>query len=292
MDVVILPNFTRPEFLTLCLEQIQTNPNWAQFKYLFVLDYGYRRQLWEVIRPFKGNYDVLEIPKTNLTTAKQSYALIQGYRRALQYNPEFIFMIEDDIMVSNDFFNWHYKVLQANEGLFASIASRSVNTDTPIIAELEKYFIAHTYQSLGICFPVNRLRYFLTFFTPEYFNNPVKYVLHHFPQSKIGAMFCEQDGVFHRIVEKEQLPIAFPWYPRCYHAGVYGKGRGKRMPGTLNEKVAHLRNVIFNPGAMKNYLKDQPKAYYLDSIPTELNLPVTNDVTQDQTIMDMPFDSP
>ena len=191
MNVVLIPNYTRPEMLTIMLEQLEKTVHFRSHYYLFTIDYGgLVKELTQVINQFFERNQVAgsiyNIPKTPYTTTKQSFAIVSGYRKAIELeNPEYVFLLEDDIMVANNFFHWHYTVHETN-GIFCSIGTRNHNKMYPIIKRYEAAYKDSSYQSLGVCWPKTSLTYALSFFTDSYFINPVSYIKNTFPDSKIG----------------------------------------------------------------------------------------------------------
>ena len=80
--------------------------------------------------------------------------ILRGYGEAVKRAKRYIFMIEEDMLIANDFFKWHYEVQEAQD-LFCSIASKNNNLNQNLILspELNRYYTSHiTYQSLGVCF--------------------------------------------------------------------------------------------------------------------------------------------
>jgi hypothetical protein len=267
-DVILIPNHSRPEFLTLCLELLAKTPEYKNLYYIFVLDYGFRRELLLVINKFVEqhniSYEIMKIPHKGYRAGKQSYALISGYRRALELAKDYVFMVEDDIFVANTFFTKFYKLHQIDDPF---VVVGSENHNTKVDSTEEGYYITQSmdYQSLGVCFRKGWLKFALNYFTDEYFINPAAYAQKVFPDSKLGAYFCEQDGMFRRIIEKHKLTTAFITPPTCYHAGYYGKARGVRETGTLQQKIDKIREVAFDPQVMKSRIGE-----FNDSTPINL----------------------
>lgn len=271
-DVCMIPAYNRPEFLYLCLEQIRKADGWKELKYLFCLDRGYTVNVKTIAKTIGADYEIIETPLTQYTIGKQSYNVLNGYKEAAVMSGKYVYMIEDDVMVGRDFFNWH-KQVHDNALLFCSIASKNNNRKIEEEGnEREYYLTKDDFQSLGVCFDkkiifdtiVEHIRH-------DYFANPVQYCRDNFPNSSIGAAFAEQDGLIRRIQMKDGRPIAFPYIPRCYHAGFYGKNRGRYASGDFGNRLQKVRNTIFNRAMMKEANK-QNEDFYRDSEPIDLNV--------------------
>lgn len=274
-DVVLMPNFNRPEFLEVTLDLISKNNNFDSLFYLFVLDVGYRGQVVDVIRSFASKtgikHKILKTPNKGYDLTKQSFNLLNGYKEAAKIADNFVFMIEDDIFVSNYFFDWHYVVNRDNPNIFCSIATRNNNSTIKTTPSWEKYYLIDgDYQSLGVCFKKEILNKILPFATEAYYRNPIQYCSNRFPHSKINGVHVEQDGLIRRVMELSRMPAAFSYHGLAYHAGFYGYHRGRKVTGPHDEKVRKIREICFNKDKMRKASKTE--AFYQDSIPVELNL--------------------
>lgn len=274
-DVVLIPTYSRPEFLTITLEHIEQNPDAKEYLYIFALDAWFKRELLQVIQRFRNKgFSVHErrTPRTSYKLGKQSHNVLTGYKLAQEKAKEFVFLIEEDIFVANDFFKWHKAVHSDNPNLFCSIGSRNHNTIFRTSDNLNHYYTSHLdYQSWGVCFRKEKLDLILQHAKEDYYNDPVKYIEKRFPNSKIGKYFVEQDGLIRRVQEElYQHPIAFPHVPRAFHGGFYGYNRGRKIEGTLAKKIEELRRICFSDSEMK---KVNTPRFYEDSRPENLDIP-------------------
>lgn len=254
MDVVVIPCFNRPEFLSVCLELIQKAVGSEENLYLFQVDFGYDPEVLQVIENFPLQKEV-RITEEHSFRNKQSYSLFKGYENALSYNPEKIYLIEDDIFIANDFFHWHQKNIGSN---FASIATRNHNNrGFRPTNNLSRTYTQSEYQSLGVCFHRSSVEHFLKYFTPEFFTDPENYIKKTFPRSRIPTMYCEQDGLIRRIIQDQKLQVVYPHVPRAFHAGFYGKSRGEKPTGTLEERITQVKLTAFDGEIMKGDSKPE-----------------------------------
>jgi glycosyltransferase involved in cell wall biosynthesis len=247
MNVVVIPCFNRPEFLSVCLELIQKSAGAEENLYLFQVDFGYDPELLTVIEKFPLEKEV-QITPTHSFKNKQSYSLLKGYENALKHNPEKAYLIEDDIFIANDFFLWHEKNLGEN---FASIATKNHNTNRVSSTDLGVTYTMSEYQSLGVCFHADSLRVILKDITDDYYKNPAVYIQQRFPENKIPILYCEQDGLIRRIIQQNNYQVIYPDVPRAFHAGYYGKSRGQKPKGTLEERIKQVKQTAFDPSVMK-----------------------------------------
>lgn len=254
MNVVVIPCFNRPEFLSVCLELIQKAEGAGENLYLFQVDFGHDPEVLQVIESFPLQKEV-RITEEHTYRNKQSYSLFRGYQNSLILDPEKIYLIEDDIFIANDFFHWHQKNIGSN---FASIATRNHNKKgfRPT-NNLSRIYTQSEYQSLGVCFHRSSVEHFLKYFTEEFFTDPETYIKKAFPRNRIPVMYCEQDGLIRRVIQDQKLQVVYPHVPRAFHAGFYGKSRGEKPIGTLEERINQVKLTAFDPEIMKGDSKPE-----------------------------------
>lgn len=286
-SVCVIPCFNRPEFLSLCLLRIQMADHWNEVQYLFAVDWGYSQEIKSVIDAFPATHKhVRFMERHNYGATKQSLNVLDAYRVAVQMVDGLVYMVEEDVMIARDFFVWHELVHRKEQGIFCSIATRNNNRIVPVDGnDLEAYYkTSGDYQSLGVCFKSDVLKYFvLPHITKDYLQNPVQYCMKEFKRSAIGSAFAEQDGLIRRIEEecnKEQVyqandGIAFPHVPRAFHAGFYGKNRGKRLTGNFPQRLEVIKKIIFDDSEMKR-VNGKSLHLYEDSRPVNLETPYLN----------------
>lgn len=285
MNVVLIPCFNRPEFLSHCLENIQKADGADELYYIFRLDHGFDRANIDVIKSFALQHQVTYTPRTGYTAGKQSYSLLTGLIQAAQQSDGLVYLIEDDVIVGRDFFRWHQQVHADNPNLFSSHANLNINRTVTQQGQWDQYYLSHLdYGSIGTCF---RKEVILEHIAPRathaYFKSPVSYVSRNFQGSSLQRSMAEQDGLIRRIQERlKHMPTAHPhtmeldgllYGPRCYHAGFYGKNRPRRP----KQKSEHLSAIIYSDQAMRIFA-GRPE-FFADSRPCALELPAWEHLT-------------
>jgi hypothetical protein len=176
-----------------------------------------------------------------------SYNLLEGYKygvqMAKQNGSELIYLIEEDIWIAKDFFTFHEKV-QKQHPNFCVSAVRNQNNPNKLSHEPGSVYYYPTYQSLGVSFKVDRIESIVKHATPEFYRHMLAYVRRHFPKSRYGGSWCEQDGLINRIVETSPVQCMYPYVPRAFHAGFVGYNRqGKSLEGSLEMRVSKLKSM-------------------------------------------------
>jgi hypothetical protein len=272
-SVVVIPFYRRPEFLHWCCERIKKAVGADKYLYLFCGDWGYDKQNIPIIDSFPFQKEIILRPNHKPEITKQSRNVLEGLKYAATISDSLIYLIEDDVMISTDYFAWHESV-QNKELLFCSIASKNVNrTISKGSNQLGDYYLSTgDYCGIGTAFNAavfNQL--VVPHITEAYYNNCMSYVQNKFPNSSIGSQFAEQDGLIRRIQEASGLPTCFPFVPRSYHAGFYGKGRLQRTYiADLSRRIEFVGEVIHSKENMAKFALNE--YFYYDSEPVNLEI--------------------
>lgn len=286
VNTLLIPCWRRPEFLRLCLENLTQAEGIKDVHVIFRPDHGSDPENIKVIEQFKarlGSHEVIPTDRTGYTSTKQSYSLLTGYMIAGQRSTDLVFMVEEDVMVSRDFFRYH-TTLHARENLFCSLSTKNHNRQVTTTDDPGAYYLTTLdYCSLGVCFKADTIyEHVIPHINESYLKSPARYVSAKFPGSILHKSMCEQDGLIRRIQENvgPQLPIAYPHVPRAFHAGYYGYNRPQKAPKTFAERLARLRSVIYNKEAMR--LASLNPAMAADSEPVPLDIPAWTELRRAQ----------
>jgi hypothetical protein len=277
-DVVLIPCWRRPEFLWHCLENLTQAEGSERLHVIFRPDHGHDPLIHEVIGEFRPKLASSEVdvpPRCPYRRTKQSANLLTGYLLAAARARAYVFMIEEDIIVARDFFRWHYAVQAAEPQLFCSLATRNTNRAVPVSNDPQLYYrTTFDYCSLGVCFARQVVaRLIAPHVRRQYFEDPSRYCAQHFPASRVGAGYVEQDGLIRRIQEAqgERAPIAYPYRPRAFHAGFIGYHRSGRLQGKLAARIQQVGGIIYNSETMRQAIENPE--HIADSIPIPLDTP-------------------
>lgn len=198
-----------------------------------------------------------------------SYNVLSAYAAAYKTDAKYVYLIEDDILVAQDFFKWH-ELFQRNYIPFCTIAGACdlvppppyslSSSDTSAI-----YFVSSIYRSLGVCWPRENLKRVVEHNTPDYYTTEqgmVDYLFYKFPDTKYKFNeMIEQDGLICRIMERDNELAAWSVKNRAFHIGLWGYHRsigqkamiesGLHMDHTLLERIEILRKLIRNADWLK-----------------------------------------
>lgn len=278
-DVILVPAYFRPEFLYLCLENIynargsENKDIWICHDRKFgdeeqfagdlleieaVVEYWHRifgNRLKPVMRPQTGYYG-------------NSYNVLQAYRKAFQTDCKYVYLIEDDVLITPDFFEWHEKIQSSSVEPFCTIAGSCDRNHYPSGADdPDDYFNSSEYASLGVCWKRENLESILVHANQDYYRTLGAYVVQHFPHSKMGLKMVEQDGLIQRIMEQQFKFATYAVNSKAFHVGVYGYhrsiGADNMISGTLPERTDFWRSAVSD----KNWLEKVAGGFQTDIQP-------------------------
>ena len=276
MNTVLVPCFKRPEMLFLCLEALSKAEGIEGHSIRVLQDRKLNadvdERIAEVVGLFRGSLNLdFELRPANDDFGNDRN-LLEAYKEEHQKGTPYVFLVEEDVIVGDDFFTWHYAV-QERMHVFCSIAS--AHADMPKSEDPDLCFLARNYCSLGVCFPSRSLSLLVEHATPNYYRHLREYVLENF-RPEVNAHFgggYAQDGLISRIIIQEGLTCAWAARPRCFHTGIYGYNRDQQSPlrpGTWREQAKELKERWGQPTWMT--------AKYADCVPCDLGKKPMGDV--------------
>jgi hypothetical protein len=243
VEIVIVPGWRRPDFLTATLKRLLVADD-PELVYWIVLD----KRSYSSVRKVAGEFAsalgpsraVVEVCKDHPYRGN-SFNVLTAYKRACLHDPKplLVHLVEEDVFVGADYFDFHRRAHELCSDVFAVSACRlQILLEDPPPDEETLYRWGH-YQSIGVSFRLGKLSSIVPHVSHKYFQAPVSYCKRLFPDSKIFSHNAEQDGLINRIVEATGQDVAFPTVPRAYHAGFSGYHRkGEDLKGQDLEGMA------------------------------------------------------
>lgn len=268
MDIVIITTFHRPEYLSLCLEYLAKADGAHEGKEYWLFqdmrpedEHRNKMQLdWtrEVIE--KSPVPLRVIRRAPHTFPGNSYNTLEAYKEAYESSARFVHLVEDDCLVSSDYFRWHESIQEKEKGLLCSVGYRCIRNSAARkdISDPAAYFLSgKDYASVGVCWRREELGPIVEHARPEYYAESQIYLDNRFPQDIYSGWFSEQDGCIMRVLHERKKNVAWAYAPRTFHFGGYGYHRfGKRPDGQLADKVRTLRSWIHDGALLKQMFPD------------------------------------
>jgi hypothetical protein len=269
-DLVIVTSWKRPDFLSACLQRLLAADDGRQ-RYQISLDRGFARECAAVAVEFTRRLGARAQIRRRVQHRYRgnSYNVLMSYREALAAAPDLVHLVEEDIFVGADYFEFHRRAHELAPDVFSVSACRNqqfpMEWDPP---DQEDTVYRHlSYQSLGVSFRPDTLRQVVEHARHDYFARPVAYCARLWPNTAINPNNAEQDGLIHRMIEASGRPTVYPFSPRAYHAGFVGyHHKGAVLVGTVAERAATLLRMSTAELNAASYSYPNHVAVALDAI--------------------------
>lgn len=267
-EIVVVTAWNRADFLHACLSRLMAADDGSPW-YVLSLDRGHDRAVREVAGAFHNTVRRATILTPRHGYRGNSYNTLTSLKFAMSQGADLVYLVEDDILVGTDFFDFHRDAQRLFPENLAVSACR--NQFFPIgqdpAPDDEVVYPHLSYQSLGVSFRRESLTRIVPHITHAYLSNPVGYCKRVFPDTRINPSNAEQDGLIHRIGERDGLPAVYPFAPRAYHAGFVGYHRsGRSLNGTTEQRSAQI--LAMSSEEMNNHAR-----MYKDHVAVDLDAP-------------------
>jgi hypothetical protein len=193
----------------------------------------------EVVESFSKSFGEIYLRIMNFHQFHgNSYNILSGIKDAMKLKGDLIHVVEDDVMVSRGYFDFHEAAHEAASDVFAVSACRNQNLPGKSPGPA---FHHGSYQSLGVSFRPDVAACITKHEKAAYYGDMIGYCKRNWPGSLIPPGHAEQDGLINRIRESAGLTTVYTDHPRAFHAGFYGYNRpGLKLTGTIEERSARI----------------------------------------------------
>ena len=253
MDIAIVPTWNRSEMLWHCLDRLRQTPEVKDRAVGILVSVDRHRSrrddpdIAKVLREFAPSMIIHDRYNGPHTYTGGTSNILFAYRLAFEMpEVEFVFSVEEDIMVGEDFFRWHYAVQKQGDWM-CSIAAKNRRAHQADSNDPAEYFTSRdTYQGWGVCWRANKLLPVLDHAKPEYYADMTGYLARRFPDSVFGNSFTEQDGMIERVLRETHGITAWPYVPRAFQAGAWGLHSWTRpLNGNLESRIQQLADLMY-----------------------------------------------
>ena len=275
MDALLIPCFNRPELLHETLKNLVATGDMDTVHVVFKPDSGYSPSILTVIDLFRTHlpsFEVVRPTPAKYTMTKQSRNVLTGYIHAASVSSGLVFMVEEDVMVSRDFFKFNRELFRLHPNTFASLSRTNLNRSAAVTDRTDAYYLSDgDYCSIGVTMHRDTIfNYIQPHANERYYRDCIAYCRSNFPKAHFPEGHAEQDGLIRRIQMASGKPTAYPHVPRCFHAGWYGYNRRRSpMTGTLDQKIQRVQDTIYDKD--KAIAAAINPSWAADSLPENLN---------------------
>jgi hypothetical protein len=252
-DIVIVPTYDRPEFLWVCLEQL-FKAKGANEKWVWVCEdihadkpksFVTEMEMLATIRYFENLTERYLWPKLKYvgrkphTTYGNSYNLLAAVQEASTADAEKVYIVEDDVLVTKDFFEWNDQVFSNLPPWVACAGrlNRSLNfamngpdaMDESIKDVNACKAVIGAYNSWATCFSRQAL-------------DEIVSIIPSYDTFRPGF---EQDMLIQNHMRRNKLVSVWPFVERAFHFGWTSYHRcGRPITGNLEEKVKFIQTAV------------------------------------------------
>lgn len=272
MSIVVIPCWQRPAHLAALLETIDRARGYRDHLYLFSVDRGYDPEILDVIKQWqKPRSAGREQPELLVTLRQHGYLnstcnIMEAYRQALQLASErgddYVIMFEEDLLVASDIFEFLDDAIRVKGDVEPSVSACRNQNHSPAFAwgeinesDAGAIYEHMSYQSLAVAHSLEFLELVCVHARPELYVDPTAYCLRELECAALPPHASANDGVFHRIILRENLRTIYPVIPRAFHAGWHGVNRYLGKPLPLPWRAA-ARTILRMPDGQMNELAD------------------------------------
>ena len=169
--------------------------------------------------------------------------ILQSLKAGFETGAEYVFLIEEDILVRPDFFDWHYT---ANSQADLATCGRKIPT-------FPSY---NQYTNPGSCFHRAALARIVPHINDEMFQDRRAYY-----ERQWGIMDEASDlddGMIRRFAKFHGLSVIYPETAKCSHIGfrAYNHYMGWTNEGNIQERIANLRKMLPTIDPNGRYTRD------------------------------------
>lgn len=234
MDVVVMPTLKRPEMLALALEAIDRTGSQPDIR--IFLDHSDEARVEEVeyVRDQYAPDAMIFHAKPHVNVPSGMWNILNALKQGYETGAERVFLIEEDVVVKPDFFNWHRAIQNHNPNILASCGRR--------MKHLPDY---NHYTNPGSCFSSSALSLVVKHIKSELFQDRRNYFDSTFgPMDEVSDL---DDGLIRRVEKFYAMDVIYPDTPKCSHIGfrAYNHYMGwDNSGGSLRYRIARLRHML------------------------------------------------
>lgn len=251
-ECVLVPTYKRPDLLSVCLEAIRKADPTIEI-HVFP-DRGTGAEELAVTEKFNAVLHTTEPHYYHGNTRNMLEMLKWAYYKKY----DLVFVVEDDCIIDETFFNWAREALSDppfGEQPFAACGwlytPNAPQVDGPNL-------LAPWYLSVCCAIPRHNLEKIIYHAKPEYYSNLKLYLDGAYPESpRRGSMHYEQDGLVLRVAEAEGKRFVWPRVARSKHIGWHGYHMpfGKKAEGSLDEQVEVVKMAVADPQILRDLMR-------------------------------------
>lgn len=185
--------------------------------------------------------------REHIATPSGTWNILQAIKQGCLTGANLIFLVEEDVMVRPNFFEWHYE--QMATGKYLATCGRLQARMNP-----RWQFV---YTNPGACLRRELVEKLIPHICDEYFGDPRGYLLKHFePWEEMSIL---DDGLIRRVIRQTQGEVLIAQPGVCVHQGFkfYNHIDIYMNPETkIQDKIEYLRELLLRVRPTDRYARD------------------------------------
>jgi len=233
--------------LALTLEKLAQAPNIEDIDVRIFVDYGITGRLEEVNFCRDSFLPTAEIfqAKPHIKVQSGAWNILTSLKAGHETGKEFVFLVEEDILIAPNFFEWHWNAHQSGE-YFVTCGRKHGRMPSDF------------YSNPGTCYRRKSLDLVLPHINDTYFGGTTAYVDKHFP-TMIGMDGSLDDGLIRKVQRSVGGKVLCAEPRICSHIGFHYYDRVpqyKNQGKTIEERIECLRIMLRDVDRNSKYISD------------------------------------
>ncbi|MDA4130668.1 MAG: hypothetical protein OK457_07845 [Thaumarchaeota archaeon] len=234
-SVVVIPTLKRPEFLALTLERLSQTPEAEHLDIRIFLDTATDQQLDDVEYCRDTYLPTAEIFRAgeHISVLSGCWNILNALKSGYEMGAEFIYLVEEDVAVRPNFFQWHKEQHDSND-YFVTCARRCGHMPPDF------------YSNPGTCYRRDKFAQVIPHICEEYFSEPRTYLKKHFPTMD-GMDGPLDDGLIRKVIRSTGGKVLCADPSVAVHQGFHYYDRlpeFKLKVGSIQDRVEQLKALL------------------------------------------------
>jgi len=240
-EVIVMPTCKRPEMLALALRAIDRADNPPDDVRIFCDTNTDVEEVTYVRNQYLPHALIFHAaPHVDLPSGM--WNILMALKAGYSTGADFVYLIEEDVVVNQSFFNWHR---MWSDEVLATCGRLAKRRSKP-----------GYYTNPGSCLRRHALDLIVPHINDELFADRQAYLNKHFPGS--DELSDLDDGLIRRVQKKYGLEVVYPEQPECSHIGfgAYNHYMNWTNEGSIEERILRLRQMLMGINPNDRYTSD------------------------------------
>lgn len=246
-SVCVIPTLVRTEMLALTLEKLAQAPNIEDIDVRIFVDWGITGRLEDTCTVRDAYLPTAEVfqAKPHIKVQSGTWNILESLKAGYETGKEFLFLVEEDILVIPNFFEWHWDA-HSRDNYFVTCGRRHGRMPLDF------------YSNPGTCYRRNSFHKVIPHINDIYFGGPTSYVDKNFP-TMIGMDGSLDDGLIRKVQRSVGGKVLCAEPRVCSHVGFHYYDRVpiyKNQGKTIQERIECLRVMLRDVDRNSKYISD------------------------------------